>query len=129
MLRHDERHRRAAACQHVDEDRQRLLQRDPHGAVILHAPRIDELGHRLSDGLPCGPAGKAGSTVLGANRLAVVESQAVPQADQIGSAVVGHGVTIGHLRMRVERIVDAEQRVIDGPTMVHGNGGRGEDRV
>ena len=98
VLWHDEGDRCAATRDRVDEDRDRPFQSDLQRAVVLRTAFVDVLPHRLTDGLARCPALQTGRAVLCPNWLAVVEFQAVAQLDQIGPAVIGQCIAVGHLR-------------------------------
>ena len=113
----------------VDQQREGLLQRDLDGPVVRHAPGIDRFRRRLAERVARRPAGQARRTVLRAHRLAVVPLQPVTQLDQIGAAVIGDRIALGHLRLRLLRGVHAEQRVPHHPGVVRRHRRGGDDRV
>src|SRR6185437_2323098 len=84
----NERDGGAAAGDRLEEDRYRPGQRDSQGAVVLHAPRVDELCHSLAERFPSSPPLQALNAILGADRLAIVELEAVAQTDHISAAVI-----------------------------------------
>ena len=128
-FRHDERLVRRRLAQCIDQQRERRLQRDLQGAIVLHAPLVDKLCQRLSQRVARRPAHQAGSTVLRPYRLAVMEFQSVPQLDQVGAAVIRDGVAFGHLRLRFQFGVHRIQRVVHRIGMVLGHCRRGPDRI
>ena len=128
-FRHDERLVRRRLAQRIDQQRERRLQRDLHRAVVLHAPLIDELRQRLPQRVACRPAREAGRAVLRAHRLAVVEFQPVAQLDEVGAAVIGNGMPLRHLRLRLQLGVHRIQRVVHRIGMVLGHCRGGPDRI
>ncbi len=125
-LRHDEG---SPDGDRIDQQRERPLQRDLDGLVVREAPRIHRLRRGLSERVAHRPARQARRAVLRAHRLAVVEFQPIAQLDQIGEAVVGNRVALGHLRLRLLRRVHAEQRVPHHPSVVDGHRSGGDDRI
>ena len=125
-LRHDER---SLHGNRVDQQRERPLQGDLDGPVVRHAPGIHRFRGRLAEGVAHRPAGKARRTILRAHRFTVVPLQALAQLDQIRPAIVRHRVALGHLRLRLQAGVHAEQRVPHHPAVIYGHRRGGDDRV
>jgi hypothetical protein len=55
--------------------------------------------------------------------------QPLAQLDQIGAAITGDRVAFCHLRLRLQRGIHAEQRIVHQPAVVRRHRRCGEDRV
>ena len=83
----------------------------------------------LAERVALAPAFERGDAIGGAHRLAVMPFQAVAQDEAVGQLVVADRPAIDHLRLRLEILVEREQRVEDQIAEIAGDIGRRPDRV
>jgi hypothetical protein len=129
LLAHDPAQRRAGLGQGIEDQSVGLAQRDREGPLILGRDVLDPSPHVLAGAVLFLPAEDRGDAVVGGDRAAIAEAEAVTQLERPGQLVVRHAVVLDHLWLRVEVAVDAEQRVVDHRPVVGGDVGRGPDRV
>ena len=128
-LGHHERHIARQFAERAEEERKRRLQRDRKALVAIGGHRADRLHHFLPELVALCPALDRGDAIGGAHGLAVMPFQAVAQREFIGELVVADGPFIDHLRLRLEILVEREQRVEDEIAEIAGDVGGRPDRV
>ena len=126
--RHDHR-LRLHLRQEMRQQRERLLQPPHQRAVVRCLDRIDPRVEGLADRVALQPALQRGDAVARQNRRAVVEHQSLAQLHRPAFAVVVDRVAFDHLRLRVERLVAAVQRLVDHQREVAGDGRGGPHRI
>ena len=96
---------------------------------VAAADALDRREHQLAHGVALAPADQRGGAVVGGDRLAVMEAQAVAQHEGV-SLAVGRGLPlVDHLRLGLEVFVHREQRVVDHVAVVAADVGGGPDRI
>ena len=85
---------------------------------------VDQRHQHLPGGVGVGPALDRGDAILRRDRRAVMPLQAVAQREDVGLPVLRLGPA-GHLRLHLEMLVGAQQRVVDHVAVVarHERGG------
>ena len=117
-------------AERLEHERERLLQHEREGLVVDRRPSRRQLGRAP------GPARRAcaqrsSEAMQSAERTgcAVMELEAVAQREGVGELVVAERPGIDHLRLRLEVLVEREQRVVDHVAVVARDVGRGPDRI
>ena len=90
---------------------------------------VDRLQQLLAERVALAPALDRGDAVGGAHRLAVMPFEAVAQRETVGQLVVAGRPLVDHLRLRLEVLVEREQRVEDQIAEIARDIGGGPDRV
>jgi hypothetical protein len=107
-FRHDKGVARRQRIQHLPE---RTLQHNLEAAVVDRAHLSGDAGDGLAERILFRPTLQRGDAVTAAHRLVVMEQQAWTQRDRPGQLVLGDLGALGHLGMRLQPEVNAEQRV------------------
>ena len=128
-LRHDEGRAAADLPQRVQQQREGLLEAEAQPPVVERGEFLGEGFELLPDRAALHPAPEALRRVRGADRLAVVEEQALAQGDRDAAAILLDRVALGHLRLGTEFGVRAVEGVVHHVAVVAGDVGRGPDRV
>ena len=89
----------------------------------------DRFHQLLAERVALAPAFDRGDAIGGAHRLAVMPFQAVAQGEAVGQLVVAGRPAIDHLRLRLEVLVEREQRVEDQIAEIARDIGGRPDRV
>ena len=128
-LGHDEGHQRRRLAERLQHQPVGFLQGEREGPGIDRLHLLREVHQLLAHGIARRPPLDRGDAVLGGDRLAVVEFQAVAQGEGVGELVAAHGPGVDHLRLDSEPAVDGEQRVVDHVAVVAHDVGGGPHRV
>ncbi len=107
----------------------RLAQDEAERLVVDGFEFLGEAEQTLADAVACAPASERGDHVLGGDRTAVVELEAVAQRERIGLAVGADVVAVDHLRLRPDVGIVSEQRVVDQHAVDGGDRLRRPERV
>ncbi len=110
-LRHDRAHAGRRLRQRIGQQRKRPLEPKHQRAVIRRGDLVRRRHQRLPESVASAPAPHARRRIARQHLRAVMEHQARAQRDPPRLAVILGGDTFGHLRLRRERVIQAEQRV------------------
>jgi len=128
-LRHDGDHIGGRFRESEGQQREGSLHAEADGAVIGGRDLVGCRHQQLAETVPRTPALDAGHAIPCQHRRAVMEDQAGPQRDAPALLVGIDLPAFGHLRLREQVLVQAEQRVIDQVGVVPRYLGGGIDRV
>ena len=128
-LGHDKERRGADLRQALQHRAEGALEADGEGAVVGRRHLGDARHQHLAEPVARRPAADGGDAVAPAHRLAVVEEEAVAEAEGPALAVVLDGVSFHHLRLRAEFAVEAVELVPDHEGVVAGDIGGGDHGV
>ncbi len=123
---HHEAVLRAEGVEHL---RERRLQPDLKTLVVERLDLVRQRGQVLAERVLSRPAADRGGAVDRPHLLSVVPAEAVAQGEGPGELVGRDLVARAHLRLGVERGVDAVESVVDHVAVVGGDRGRGPDGV
>ena len=111
--RHHDRQRRIGLAQHLEQQRERLLQHELEGLGIGGVERRG-VGHQhLAQRVAHRPALERGHAILCGDRIAVVPLEAVAQHERPAELVGAAVVALDHLRLDLALLVHGEQHVED----------------
>src|SRR3984893_6424428 len=128
-LRHHERHIAGELAERIEDQRERGFQLEREGFVVDGLNLPDDLHQLLAERVPLAPAFERGDAIGGADRLSVVPFQALAQRESIGQLIAAGCPAIDHLRLRLEVLVEREQRVENQIAEIAGDIRRRPDRV
>ena len=131
-FRQHDRQRRVRLAQHVEQERERLLEDEFEGLGVDGIERGHVGQQHLAQRIAPRPSLQRGHAIGGRHRRAVVPLEAIAQGEGPGE-LVGAGLpAVDHLRLDLAGLVHREQRVEDmqreGPGDVHRRGMGIEDR-
>ena len=109
--RHDCRHVAAGPGERLRQVRERPLQAEAHGAVVLCRQLVGRVHQHVCEDHARRGAADAGDNVARQHRLVVMEAQTVTQLEGPGQSVLLDDMTLDHLRLRLPLGVDAVERV------------------
>ncbi len=110
---HDDRDGGGRIAEAGQQHRERLLQFDREPAGIGDDERIDALGEQAAVDGADRPSLEGCDHVGAGDRGSIMERQAGTQDEVVLKAVRADAVALHHLRLRVELLVEAEQRLVD----------------
>jgi hypothetical protein len=127
--RHHHRQRRVGLAQHLEQQRERLLQHQLEGLGIGRR-ELFRVGHQhLAQRVAHRPALEGGHAILGRDRAAVVPLEAVAQGEGPGELVGAAVVALDHLWLDLALLVHGEQHVEDMQAECTGDGGGDDVRI
>ena len=129
LLAHDDRDRRAALAERLEHHAVGLVEHHAERLVVDGLLALDEREQPLADIVARRPALERGDHVLGGDRRSVMKFQPVAQRERVGELVRADLVFADHLRLRIELVVVAEQRVVDQHPVDARDGLRGPERI
>ena len=125
-FRHD---RRGIGCKRIGQQAEARFQPDADHPVGRGADLGDACGKRSADRIARRKAIDAGDAITGHHLAAIMEKQPITQG-QFPQQSIGTGGEAGqHLRVDVERVVDAKQGVENRQRIVAGDVGGGPHRI
>ena len=128
-LRHHERHVARQLAESIEDQRERRFQLYRECLVVDRLHLADGFHQLLAERVAFAPALDGGDAIGGAHRLAVMPLQPVAQDEAVAQLVVAGSPAIDHLRLRLEILVEREQRIEDQVTKIARDIGGRPNRV
>ena len=126
---HDDRYGGGRIAQAGQQHRERFFQFDREFAGIGHDERVEALGQQPAVDGADRPSLERRDHVGAGDRRPVMERQAGTQDEIVIQAIRADAVALHHLRLRVEVLVEAEQRLIDEVGKILRGVGGGPGRI
>ena len=128
-LRHHERHVARQLAEGGEQQRERRFEFDRKRLVVDRLDRADRLQQFLPERVALAPALDRGDTVGRAHRPPIMPFEAVAQCKGVAELVGALRPAVDHLRLRLEILVEREQRVEDEVAEIACDVGRRPDRI
>ncbi len=126
---HDEGHVARRLAERFQHEAEGLGQLEREGLLVLSGELAGVGGQQLAQGIALGPPLDRLDRVLGDHRLAVVPLETVAQRERPLHALVRRGPLVDHLRLDLQILIGAEQRVVDQVGVVPRDVGGRPDRI
>jgi hypothetical protein len=128
-LGHHERHVRRQLTERIEHQRERRFELDGKAVVAVGGDRVDRFQHLLAERVALGPALDRGGAIGGAHLRAVMPFETGAQREMPGELVVADRPLVDHLRLRLEILIEREQRIEDEIAEIASDIGGRPDRV
>src|SRR2546426_11674246 len=112
-----------------EDEAERLGEVEGEGLLVLSSDLAGMGGEQLAQRIALAPSLDRLDRVLGDDRLTVVPLEAVAQRERPLHALVPRGPLVDHLRLDLEILVGAEERVVDEIAVVPRDVSRRPDRI
>ncbi len=128
-LRHHERHIARQLAERIEDQRERRFQLYCESLVVDRLHPADGFHQLLAERVPLAPAFDRSDAIGGTHRLAVMPLQTIAQDEAVGQLIVAGIPAIDHLRLRLEILVEREQRIEHQITEISRDIGCRPDRI